>query len=101
MGAGQLVKRHRIGLEAGKADRHGRHLRQRQQVQPGAKAQLGDVKAGPQPRGQVISGQKDMARLIQPAIQAEIRVVKAARDRNRPLAPVQIGAALVLLIHPR
>jgi hypothetical protein len=54
---------------------------------PGAKAQLGDVKPAAQPRGQVVARKEYVPRLGQPVLQAEIRIVKAGRDRHIAVAP--------------
>ena len=61
---------------------------QGQKVQPGAKAKFCHLKAGAKAGGQVVSGQKDMARLGQPIVQREIGIVKAARHRDDAIAPV-------------
>ena len=79
----------REGFKAGKADgMAGVAQVQGQKVQAGAKAKFCHLKAGGQPRGQVVSGQKDMARLGQPIVQREIRIIKAARHRDDAIAPV-------------
>ena len=66
-----------------------------------AEAEFRHREAGVQPFGQIVAGKEDMTRLVQPAREAEIRIVEPARNRDRPLAPIQIGAALALMIHPR
>ncbi|OIQ63016.1 hypothetical protein GALL_554490 [mine drainage metagenome] len=58
-------------------------------VQPGAKAQLCDVKAGRKPLRQTISRQKHMARFGKPIGNREIGVVEPRRDGDPPVAPIK------------
>ena len=62
-----------------------------EEVEPGAEAQLGDGEAGPEPLGQAVAGEKDVARLGQPVLQRVVRVGEPARDRHA-VPPIELGA---------
>ncbi len=89
MGAGEVGRGERERLEAGEADRHRRHRREREEVEAGAEAELGHVEARAQARGQVVAGEEHVARLVEPAGEAEIGIVEPGRDRHPAVAPVE------------
>jgi hypothetical protein len=61
-----------------------------QKVQPGAEAQLGNVKAVPEPRRQIVTRQKHVPRFGQPVIEAEIGIVEPRRDGHIAVTPDEI-----------
>ena len=65
-------------------------MNRRQKIQPRAKTKFGDGKAVAKPVGQIVSGQKNIARFSQPVFKAEIRVIKPRRDRNTVIAPLDL-----------
>ena len=79
----------REGFKAGEAGGGLGDQRQGKQVQPGAKAEFCDVKAGGQAGGQVVAGQKDVAGLGQAIVFREIRIVEAGRDGDHAVLPRQ------------